>query len=204
MKSNIGAALARVTKLLASTEFFVINEGSKKAMSGAKAGGPRWKWEVPLSSARVFDSEAEALAAMATIAKAEQRKWRLASRDEVTSLWEAGLSAVSYDDWRTSGPPEATDYQLFDDASRDLGKAHDNAGSGLGALTDGLDELESILNGLEGEPVEELNDILAKMKKHAAELDKLYDLFGEELDDQKANARNAERDEDEEDRRGGY
>lgn len=67
-------------------EFFVINEETHSAMGRGKAGGPRWKWEVPLHAAVVFNSEEEAAAALATIAKAERRKWQMVMRDKVMAL----------------------------------------------------------------------------------------------------------------------
>jgi hypothetical protein len=71
-------------------EFFVVNETDRTSLSArAATRGPRWKWEAPLFNAVVFDSEEDALAALATIPKTERRKWKAVHREELEALIES-------------------------------------------------------------------------------------------------------------------
>lgn len=70
------------------SEFFVVNEANRTSMKAKATRGPRWKWEGPLFAAGVFDSEDDALEALATVPKAEQRKWRVVDREEMQDLFD--------------------------------------------------------------------------------------------------------------------
>lgn len=104
-------------------EFFVVNATDRLALTaGAATRGPRWKWEGPFAAAVLFDSEEDALAALATIPKADRRRWRVVNREELAALLEHGRENPSRQPLSTAARYYKSVFGLSDEYAEILAK----------------------------------------------------------------------------------